>query len=328
MKTPKPLRKAFDMRLRYIRSGLALAVLLACAWCCHAAGAQEQPDVAAWATQVEQQAPSHPTAPVPDSKPRSLLVFSLATGYQHTVIPYVDQVFQILSRKSGAMQVTISRDIEDLRPKTWAGTTCWSSTIPVLSVPAATCSWMSWKRTRATRACRNSNARSVPPNWSGRSSSSCGQGKGLVAMHGAPTLLNNSEQFTQMVGGAFDYHPPSQQVTVRVVEPAHPLTAAFQGREPLVHRDEPYCFKGAYDCASVSAAAGFRNGWRPGPTGSVCRPDALRSLDQAARQGPRVFLLTRSLCGELHVTHAPAVSAGRCPVCRRRSKGRGRGNGH
>ena len=45
-----------------------------------------------------------------------------------------------------------------------------------------------------------------------------------------------------MVGGAFDYHPPNQEVTIRTVDEKHPLVAAFRGKEPFVHRDEPYCF--------------------------------------------------------------------------------------
>jgi PelA/Pel-15E family pectate lyase len=50
-----------------------------------------------------------------------------------------------------------------------------------------------------------------------------------------------------MVGAAFDYHPPSQEVTLRPVDADHPLVAAFRGRSPFIHRDEPYCFKGAYE---------------------------------------------------------------------------------
>ena len=50
-----------------------------------------------------------------------------------------------------------------------------------------------------------------------------------------------------MVGGAFDYHPPNQEVTLRTVDADHPLVAAFKGKGPFVHRDEPYCFKGAYE---------------------------------------------------------------------------------
>ncbi len=72
-------------------------------------------------------------------------------------------------------------------------------------------------------------------------------GKGLVVIHGAPTMLNNSPRFTEMVGGAFDYHPANQEVTLRVVDENHPLAAAFRGKGPFIHRDEPYCFKGAYE---------------------------------------------------------------------------------
>jgi type 1 glutamine amidotransferase len=72
-------------------------------------------------------------------------------------------------------------------------------------------------------------------------------GRGLVVVHGAPTLLNNSARFTGMVGGAFDYHPPNQEVTIRPVDESHPLVAAFKGKGPFIHRDEPYCFNGAYE---------------------------------------------------------------------------------
>ncbi len=50
-----------------------------------------------------------------------------------------------------------------------------------------------------------------------------------------------------MIGGAFDYHPPNQEVTLRTVDENHPLVAAFRGKGPFIHRDEPYCFKGAYE---------------------------------------------------------------------------------
>ena len=35
-------------------------------------------------------------------------------------------------------------------------------------------------------------------------------------------------------------------MTLRTVDPRHPLVAAFQGKEPFIHRDEPYCFNGPY----------------------------------------------------------------------------------
>ena len=86
-----------------------------------------------------------------------------------------------------------------------------------------------------------------------------GQGVGAVAAgfrrrgKGArrdPRRSDHVEQlakFTEMVGGAFYYHPPNQEVTIRTVDPRHPLVAAFQGKEPFIHRDEPYCFNGPYE---------------------------------------------------------------------------------
>ena len=71
-------------------------------------------------------------------------------------------------------------------------------------------------------------------------------GKGLVVVHGAPTMLNNSPEFGKMVGGTFDYHPVSQQVTATTIDPDHTLVAAFEGKEPFIHTDEPYCFCGTY----------------------------------------------------------------------------------
>ena len=36
-------------------------------------------------------------------------------------------------------------------------------------------------------------------------------------------------------------------MTIRTVDADHPLVAAFRGREPFIHRDEPYCFNGPYE---------------------------------------------------------------------------------
>ena len=58
-------------------------------------------------------------------------------------------------------------------------------------------------------------------------------------------IFNNSEKFSDLLGGSFDFHPAQQQVTVTPVEPDHPLVRAFDGK-PLVHVDEPYLFNKAY----------------------------------------------------------------------------------
>jgi len=70
-------------------------------------------------------------------------------------------------------------------------------------------------------------------------------GKGLVALHGAIAVQNNSPEFSEMMGGSFDFHPKRQTVTLDLVDPAHPLQSAFGGKG-YIHNDEPYLFKNAY----------------------------------------------------------------------------------
>lgn len=201
------------------------------------------PPTPEWAAMVEKAAPAKPTVP---AAPRKLLVFSRFTGYDHKVIPHVDRVFEILGKKSGAFTTTVSTDIEVLSVESLAGydvlvlnNNCSKGQrrnlfLDVLETESKYAGLTDAQRAAKAQALEQSMVNFVVG------------GKGLVVIHGAPTLLNNSLKFTEMVGGAFFYHPPNQQVTLRTVDPHHPLVAAFQGHEPFIHRDEPYCFNGPY----------------------------------------------------------------------------------
>jgi type 1 glutamine amidotransferase len=201
------------------------------------------PPTPEYVASVRASAPSKPTVP---TVRRNLLVFSLKTGFDHKVIPHVDRVFEILGDKSGAFDAKVTVDIEELMPENL-------SAVDVL-VLNNNCSVgqrrhlfldeleRNPKYANLTEAQRQAKAdlleRSVIEFVE--------QGKGLVVVHGAVVMLNNSKPFTEMVGAAFDYHPPNQAISVRAVDENHPLVAAFKGRGPFIHRDEPYCFKGAY----------------------------------------------------------------------------------
>jgi uncharacterized protein len=71
------------------------------------------------------------------------------------------------------------------------------------------------------------------------------RGGGLFVLHGANTMLNNSWDFSRLLGGSFDYHPPQQAIQVRLEDPNHPLVQAFPS-EGFNHVDEPYFYKNAY----------------------------------------------------------------------------------
>ncbi|NLX98046.1 MAG: ThuA domain-containing protein [Rhodopirellula sp.] len=201
------------------------------------------PPTPQWSAIIEANAPSTPTV---EAGRRKLLVFSLRTGYDHKVMPHVDRVVQILGQKSGAFETTVTTDIEALGRENLA-----SYDVLVLN---NNCSkgprrhllldelQGNPKYGEMTEAGRQAKADALEQSML----DFVHGGKGLVVIHGAPTMLNQSAKFTEMVGAAFDYHPPNQEVTVRTVDESHPLVAAFRGKGPFIHRDEPYCFNGPY----------------------------------------------------------------------------------
>ena len=202
------------------------------------------PPTPAWEAKVRKQAPEKPTVEAPK---RKLLVFSLFTGYDHKVIPHVDRVLRILGEQSGAYDATVTVDIEDLMPNNLSqydvlvlNNNCSKGPRRHLFLDELE---RNTKYADLTEAQRQAKAEALEKSMFDFVAS----GRGLVGIHGAPTMLNNTPKFNEMIGGAFHYHPPNQAVTVRPVDAEHPLVAAFRGKGPFIHRDEPYCFKGTYE---------------------------------------------------------------------------------
>jgi type 1 glutamine amidotransferase len=83
-------------------------------------------------------------------------------------------------------------------------------------------------------------------------------GGGLLLLHGGITTLNNSFKFSDLVGASFDYHPPQQQVEVKLENPNHPLVTAFP-KEGFSHVDEPYFYKNAYSKLNFTPLLYFDN---------------------------------------------------------------------
>ena len=203
-----------------------------------------EPPTAEWLAVIEKNAPAKPTV---EADKRKVLVFSLRTGYDHKVMPHVDRVLEILGKKSGAFDAVVTIDIEQLTPANLISydvlvlnNNCPKGPRRNLFLDEMESNPKYGEMTAEERQAKSDALeQSVLDFVSG--------GKGLVVIHGAPTILNNSVAFTEMIGASFDYHPPNQEVTVRTVDEGHPLVAAFRGKGPFIHRDEPYCFKGAYE---------------------------------------------------------------------------------
>ncbi|MHB8902867.1 MAG: ThuA domain-containing protein [Thermoguttaceae bacterium] len=231
---------------RLVASWLAVVALAAASRGERIPDAQTEivPPTAEWTAGIEKLAPAKATVEAPV---RKALVFSLRTGFDHKVMPHVDEVFRVLGKKTGAFETTVTVDIDQLLPESLG-----RYDVLVLnnncSVGARRNLFLDELEKNAKYAGMTAEQRQARSDALEQSMLDfVAGGKGLVVIHGAPTLLNNSPRFTEMVGAAFDYHPANQEVTVRTVDENHPLVAAFRGKGPFVHRDEPYCFNGAYE---------------------------------------------------------------------------------
>jgi len=187
----------------------------------------------AWKGKIRKLAPARATAQ--PAKDRKVLLFSLSPGFKHWVIPHTTAVVEILAEKTGAFEVVASDDVQMFTPEKLKqfdavilNNTCSKGPTRNIFLDA-----LGKDRKDEVAALEKSLLDFVK------------RGGGLTAIHGAIVFLNNSAEFSELLGGSFDFHPAQQEVTLKLVEPAHPLLKAFKGK-PFVHVDEPYLFTNAY----------------------------------------------------------------------------------
>jgi len=193
-----------------------------------------------WVNKIREIAPSQPK--VQPKKMHKVLVFDKFTGYNHWVTPHTSQVIKVLGEKTGAYQTEITKDLSCFESKNLKkydavvlNNNC--SVGPrrnqILDMLDEDKSLSEEQKIKKADELENNLINFVK------------KGGGLMVIHGAIVMQNNSMEFSEMVGGSFDYHPKQQEVTLELVEPEHPLVEAFEGK-PFVHIDEPYLFKNAY----------------------------------------------------------------------------------
>jgi type 1 glutamine amidotransferase len=193
-----------------------------------------------WIQKIEQLAPAK--AEAKPKKHHKILVFSLFTGFNHWVIPHTNAVMKVLGEKTGAFEVEVSTDIYKFEKKSLKAydAVVLNSTCSVgprrdllLDVLDKDQSLTEEQKKKKAAELETSLINYVH------------NGGGLMVVHGAIVMQNNSNAFSEMVGGSFDYHPVQQEITLELAEPSHPLLKAFEGK-PFVHIDEPYIFNNAY----------------------------------------------------------------------------------
>jgi type 1 glutamine amidotransferase len=194
----------------------------------------------AWLTKIEQLAPNGPT--IKNVTKKKILVFSKATGYDHWTIPHNIEMLKILARKSGVFEIYIGYDIENFDLKNLEK---YDAVILNNSNPKGPKRDLFWDLLKANTSMTEQEIDTKAPKYEQNLLDYVAKGGGLMMLHGAITVQNNSPEFSKMTGGSFDYHPKQQSIHLKEVNASHPLVAAFKGNG-LTQVDEPYFFKNAY----------------------------------------------------------------------------------
>ena len=192
----------------------------------------------AWKDKIQSLAPEKATFP---AKKKKVLVFSLHTGFDHWVRPHTEEMVKILSEKSGAFSVTASKDISMMELKNLKKFDVVVLNNTNSKPDKRNLFWDKIKESEADSVIIMKRALELETNLL----KFVENGGGLFVLHGANTTLNNSWDFSRLIGGSFDYHPPQQAIQVRLEDPSHPLVQAFPA-EGFNHVDEPYFYKNAY----------------------------------------------------------------------------------
>jgi uncharacterized protein len=208
----------------------------------------------AWKAKIQGLAPEKASFPV--SKRKKILVFSLHTGFEHWVIPHTEEVVKILGTKSGAFEVTASKDIRMFE----AGNLARFDAVVLNN----TCSkpdrrnifWdkLLLENPEVDTVLLLQRAADLEKSLLAYVEN----GGGLLVLHGGITMQNNSRAFSRLVGASFDYHPVQQLIDVKLADPSHPLVQAFP-KTGFRHVDEPYFYKNAYETLDFTPLLYFEN---------------------------------------------------------------------
>jgi len=193
-----------------------------------------------WLVSIEKSAPSRTT--IPTSTKKKVLVFSKATGFDHWTIPHNAEMLKILGKKTGAFEVHVKYDIEQFEK---GNLERYDAVVFNNCNPSGPDRDLFADLLRQNTNFKTEEIAEHAKLYQENFMNYISEGGGLMILHGAITVQNNSDEFSKMTGASFDYHPKQQKIHVQEVDKNHPLVKAFKGKG-LTHVDEPYFFKNAY----------------------------------------------------------------------------------
>ncbi len=215
---------------------------------CALAGAEDIP--AHRARQIDAAAPDR--ARVEPKRPRRVLIWNTPAHlmgkdpHKGYCIPYGAAALVSIGKKSGAFEPVVSDDLAMYLPENLSrfdAIVMNNSSGPWITpadadMARAAFAEFEGDKTAAEHALRRSLLDRIR------------SGGGIVSLHFAIAANAHWPEFAQMLGAKFIGHPWNEEIGVKVEEPAHPLVAAFGGRDFRI-ADEIYEYGTPYDRAGL-----------------------------------------------------------------------------
>lgn len=192
-----------------------------------------------WLSKIDSLAPTSTREKAPV---RKVMMFSQHTGFYHWIIPHNIELFKILAKKTGAFEITNLRDIHAFEKENLSE---YDAVIFNNCNPSGPKRDLFYDLLSINTSLDETAISEAAKTYEKNFMDYIANGGGLLILHGAITVQNNSMPFSKLTGGSFDYHPKQQSMHLKEVDPDHALVQAFKG-DGFTHVDEPYFFKNAY----------------------------------------------------------------------------------
>ncbi len=178
-------------------------------------------------------------------KPRKVLVFSVATNFQHNAIEFGKAVLPVLGEQTGAYEAVVSDDVENFEKDALSqfDAVIFNNTQgrPFLGKP--------WPEVRKMPDAERKALLEREDRLQANLLEYVNQGGGFVGIHAATDTYTRWEEYVAMIGGKFEGHPWNKKsdVVVDIVEPQHPLIAGIFEVTSFPLQEEIYIMKNAAD---------------------------------------------------------------------------------
>jgi uncharacterized protein len=163
-------------------------------------------------------------APATPAKPRKVLAFGKASGFQHGSIPIGTKTVELLGTKTKAFTATISFDAAIFTPEKLAE-------FDAIVLVSTTGNFLDAQNDPAETTKRRAAFESFIKD-----------GKGVVGIHAASDAYYDWPEYGKMIGGYFSSHKVGREkIFVTLDDPKSPLNAAFEEKSFEI-ADEIYRF--------------------------------------------------------------------------------------